>query len=389
MEARWLALAVLTAARTSMGFQFQSLPSVAPLLIVDLGITYAEVGFLIGLYFLPGVVLALPGGLLGRRFGDKRVVVAGLALMVAGGVVAGFADSYPALATGRVMSGVGAVLLNVLMAKMITDWFAGREIVLAMAVFVNSFPIGIGLALLTLGGMAESLGWGAALHVTAIFAGAALLLVAVAYHPHPNDGRAATLALSSGGRISRGEAALASLAGAMWGIFNGALAVTFTFVPILLIEAEYTVGGAGSLVATMTWLSVASVQAGGLIAQRFGRRTLLLLSGTIAWGIGLLILPLAPPVPVLLIIGLMMGLPVGVVMSLPSEVLRPESRATGMGLFYTALYVGHFSLPPIAGWLLDLSGSPAVSLAFGGMLVLTIIPMSAVFRAFQKRPGAV
>jgi MFS family permease len=84
-----------------MGFQFQSLPSVAPPLIADLGITYAEVGFLIGRYFLPGVVLAPPGGLLGRRFGNKRVVVTGLALMVAGGGVAGFADDDSTLSQAR------------------------------------------------------------------------------------------------------------------------------------------------------------------------------------------------------------------------------------------------------------------------------------------------
>jgi len=36
------------------------------------------------------------------------------------------------------------------MTKMVTDWLAGRELVLAMAVFVNAFPIGIGLALLSL-----------------------------------------------------------------------------------------------------------------------------------------------------------------------------------------------------------------------------------------------
>lgn len=387
MEARWLALAVLTAARTSMGFQFQSLPSVAPPLIADLGIGYGDVGFLIGLYFLPGLVLALPGGMLGRRFGDKRVVVAGLALMLAGGVVAGFADSYSVLATGRVMSGLGAVLLNVLMAKMITDWFAGREIVLAMAVFMNSYPIGVGLALTTLGWMSESLGWSAGLHATAIFAGAALLLVTFAYHPHPNDGRSATSASSSSGGISHREVGLVCLAGAIWGVFNGAFIITFAFAPILLMEAGFTVGAAGSLVATTTWLSVASAQAGGFIAQRPGRRTALLLSGIITWGVGLLILPMAAPVPVLVIMGLMMTLPVGVVMALPSEVLRPENRATGMGLFFTVNYLGMFGLPPIAGWLLDLSSSPAASLALGGVLVLTIIPMFAAFRAFQRRPG--
>ncbi len=384
METRWLALAVLTAARTSMGFQFQSLASAAPPLVADLGLGYAEVGFLIGLYFLPGVALALPGGLLGRRFGDKRVVVFGLGLMAAGGVVAGFAEGYPTLVAGRLLSGLGAVLLNVLMAKMVTDWFAGREIVLAMAVFVNSFPIGIGLALLTLGGLAEGLGWRAALHATVVAAAAALVVLAVAYHPHPNDGRASAAAAPGDGRISLREAALACLAGSIWGIFNGAFAITFAFAPILLVETGLTVGGAGTLVAVATWLSVASVQAGGLIAQRWGHRTALLLSGTAAWGVGLLLLPLAPPLPVLLVIGLMQGLPVGVVMALPAEVLRPQSRATGMGLFYTALYIGHAALPPVAGWLLDLSGTPAAPLAFAGVLVLSIVPLFAAFRGFQR-----
>ncbi len=262
MEARWLALAVLTAARTSMGFQFQSLASAAPPLVADLGLGYAEVGSLIGLYFLPGVALALPGGLLGRRFGDTRVVALGLALMAAGGALAGLAGGYGALAAARLVSGLGAVLLNVLMAKMVADWFAGREVVLAMAVFVNSFPIGVGLALLTLGGLAEGLGWRAALHATAAAAAAALLLVAFAYRPHPNDGGAAGgTATLPGGRISRREAALACIAGAIWGVYNGAFAITFAFAPVLLIGTGFAAGAAGSLVAVATWLSVASVQA--------------------------------------------------------------------------------------------------------------------------------
>jgi hypothetical protein len=60
LETRWLALAVLTAAHTSMGFQFQALASAAPPLVGDLGLGCAEVGSLIGRH-LGG------GGSLGRR----------------------------------------------------------------------------------------------------------------------------------------------------------------------------------------------------------------------------------------------------------------------------------------------------------------------------------
>ena len=48
---------------------------------------------------------------------------------------------------GRLISGMGAVLLNVLVTKMTTDWFVGREIGTALALLVSSWPIGIGIAL--------------------------------------------------------------------------------------------------------------------------------------------------------------------------------------------------------------------------------------------------
>src|SRR5689334_6997761 len=110
MEPRWMALMVLTAARTSMGFQFQSIASVSPGLIGDLGLTYADLGSLIGLYFMPGIVMAMPAGMLGRRFGDRRVVIVGLGLMALGGIVASLAQGFAGLAVGRLISGLGAVL---------------------------------------------------------------------------------------------------------------------------------------------------------------------------------------------------------------------------------------------------------------------------------------
>jgi predicted MFS family arabinose efflux permease len=127
MEARWSALAVLTAARVSMGFQFQSLASASPLLADDLGTTYAEIGALIGLYMLPG-------GLLGRCFGDRNVVADGLMPMALGGAITGLASGYPVMMLGRLISGAGAILMTVLMTKMVTDWFANGKIVLVMAI---------------------------------------------------------------------------------------------------------------------------------------------------------------------------------------------------------------------------------------------------------------
>src|SRR5436309_3868665 len=81
---RWGILAVLFTVRLAMGFQFQSVAAVAPLLERDLGVGLADIGILIGLYFTPGVALALPGGAIGQKFGDKPTVLAALLLMLAG-----------------------------------------------------------------------------------------------------------------------------------------------------------------------------------------------------------------------------------------------------------------------------------------------------------------
>jgi MFS family permease len=71
---RWAILAVLFTVRLSMPFQFQSVAAVAPLLTEKFGLNLADIGLLIGLYFTPGVALALPGGAIGQRFGDKSTV---------------------------------------------------------------------------------------------------------------------------------------------------------------------------------------------------------------------------------------------------------------------------------------------------------------------------
>lgn len=384
-DARWLALAVLTVARAAMGFQFQAPAAVGPLLLEELPVGASEIGFLIGLYMLPGVMLALPAGLFGARFADTRIVAIGLALMAGGGLFMGFAESYPALVAGRAISGVGAVLLNVFMAKMVTDWFSGREIVLAMAIFMNAFPGGIGLALLSLGWLGEGAGVQAAFYATAGTAIAALLLLLLCYRPHAND---AAQAAGTGGplRLSQGETLLVCLAGAIWGLYNGAFTIALGFAPLFLVAEGMGVSEAGFIIGLTTWLVVASVQVGGMLVQRWGQANAILLAGITIPGICLLLLPTFAPVPLLVLFGLLLGLPVGIIVSLPAAVLRPEVRAAGMGVFFTGLYLGHSLLPALAGRLQDLTASRATAFHLAGLLLLSTLPLYAAFRTRQTRP---
>jgi MFS family permease len=170
MARRWWCLAALTLARAAIGYQFQSLAAVAPLIAGQLGFDKAQLGWLVGLYLLPGVVVALPGGLLGARFGDRRLVLVGLALMAAGGGWLAVCGSLAEASAARLVSGIGAVTLNVLVTKMVADWFDGKERLLAMSILINSWPIGIGLSLLLLSPLGQVAGWRWGVASTTLFA---------------------------------------------------------------------------------------------------------------------------------------------------------------------------------------------------------------------------
>src|SRR4030081_3826852 len=180
---RWGILAVLFAVRATMAFQFQSVAAVAPLLSSEYGVGLADVGVLIGLYFAPGVALALPGGAIGQRFGDKTTVIGALLLMLAGSVAMASAVSWNMQIAGRLVAGAGGVILSVQMTKMLTDWFAGKEIATAMAILVNSWPAGIAGSLLTLPLIGTQWGIGAVYLSVAACIACAIALLAFCYRP--------------------------------------------------------------------------------------------------------------------------------------------------------------------------------------------------------------
>ena len=64
MHERWAVLAALTFARTVMGFQFETVPALAAPVMQTFGLRYFELGTIVGLYLLPGIAVALPGGVI-------------------------------------------------------------------------------------------------------------------------------------------------------------------------------------------------------------------------------------------------------------------------------------------------------------------------------------
>ncbi|MDQ6639346.1 MAG: MFS transporter [Pseudomonadota bacterium] len=390
MSPSWRCLGALTLARAAMGFQFQSIAAVAPLIGDGLGLDKTQLGWLIGLYLLPGVAFALPGGLLGRRFGDKRLVLVGLALMGIGGAWLGVAESFITANAARFTSGIGAVILNVLMTKMVTDLFAGRERLLAMSVLINAWPIGIGISLAAIGPLGEFAGWRWGVASSALFAMIGLAVVATLYRPPvapAGSGSVPPAATGIGiGVLTRVEWSLLAIGSLPWLLYNAAYQIVLSFLPSFLVGNGLGIAHAGWLVAVNTVMFVVSVQAGGFLLERSARPERLCHATIVAWCATLLFIAAgSAPLPWLVLGGLVGGIPAAALVSAPGEFLRPESRSAGMGVFYTVYYLGCAVLPTLAGALYDVSGGKAALWMAAATAFLATATLFAFRRAMAAR----
>lgn len=391
MHRRWLILAVLFVARTAMGFQYQTVASTAPLLLSELHVGFAELGTLIGLYHICGVVLSLPGGLIIRRLGDKNLCAIGLTMMAGGGCIVGLSHSYGVAFAGRLASGMGATLFNLVLTKMATDWFARREIVLAMAVILSTWPFGIALGLFIEPRIADAFGWRPVMLLSGAICLLSLLLVALCYRQPPERAEVGQPTQTVGLPPLRVLAPVIA-AGVMWGSFNAGLVTYFSFVPsFLAMTKAMTTAEAGALASLALWIGMVSIPLGGFVVQRIGRPSVaILVFCTLASASLALLVAGAPPFLACTMFGLAIGPPPGVITSLPAGVLTPNERATGFGMFYTCHFLLQASGPAIGGWIHD-AGGGAASLLFGSALFLVPLPMLALFRLLTERlqPGLV
>src|SRR6516165_7710917 len=328
-----------------MAFQFQSVAAVAPLLSGKFGVSLVDIGLLIGLYFTPGIALSLPGGAIGQKFGDKRTALIALVLMLVGSLAMALTDLWSLQIAGRLVAGAGGVLLNVQLTKMITDWFAGKEMATAMAIFVNSWPAGVALSLLSLPLIGTAYGLAAVhLFVAALIAVGAVM---AAFYRAPEH---AIAGVASSARLSVRVMMAVIVAGLIWGLFNLGFAMIFSFGPTMLVERGYTIAQSGSVISIVLWLAVFSVPLGGFVADRLKRPQFVLVAGSLLFALLMLLLAHSGVViPLVVALGLISGQPAGPMMSLPARVLEPATRALGMGIFYTLYYAAMTVGPIVAG----------------------------------------
>lgn len=382
MPLRWTMLIVLFMVRLAMGYQFQSVASVSSHLVTELGLSYTQVGTLIGFFLLPGVFIAIPSGTLTRVVTDKRLLMIGALTMIAGALIMATADGVTSLYTGRLITGIGGTIFNVILTKMVTDWFVQHEIVTALAIMLTAWPIGISLGLLTQGGLADVHGWPWAMHATGILAFIALILTATLYRDAPGHKHGKNQPLRFG--LPPRQFIHISIVGLGWTLYNASFIIFVSFTPDVLISHGYEPDAARSITSLAMWAMLISIPFGGRLLEVFGwiTITIVVTLSTAAVAMASVSQGIAPEA-LCAAFGVIAGVPAGALMALSAQAVSADNRGPGLGIFYTWYYVGMTMGPAVAGWSRDVSASAAAPVILGAALLGGVVLSVAVLRLLQ------
>lgn len=179
-----LAIWLIGAAHMVSHFYHLVLPPLFLFAKPALQVSYAQLGFVMTVYFVATAVVQVPIGLLVDRVGARAVLIAGLVLHGAALVAAGLAPSYPMLLVAFFLGGIGNAVFHPADFSILSNNV--RESHLGRAFSVHTFCGGIGYAAapVVMGMLALTLGWqgamiaagglGVAIGAAVLFAGTGL-----------------------------------------------------------------------------------------------------------------------------------------------------------------------------------------------------------------------
>ncbi|MEW2485941.1 MFS transporter [Streptomyces sp. NPDC048411] len=161
MNRRWWALGALVASLLVLGFDMTILNVALPTMAEQLGATLGEQQWMADAYIVVFAALMLPAGLLGDRFGRRRMLITGLGVFLIGSLVGALADTVPAVVTARCVMGIGGALVMPLALAVVPSLFGEpRDRVKAVGIISAASALGLPLGPIVGGWLLDHFWWG-------------------------------------------------------------------------------------------------------------------------------------------------------------------------------------------------------------------------------------
>ncbi|MBM3139437.1 MAG: MFS transporter [Chloroflexi bacterium] len=365
-----------------------------PLLAIDLGASVALAGLVFALRGFGTIVFDVPAGLAESRFGDRRTLAAGAALIVIVGVGSALSGNVWQLAFFTFLYGGGNAVFQVARLSYIAEVTPVEYRARAIALLGGANRVGTFAGPILGGVLAQALGFPSVFLFQAATAALALVLVLLLIR----GGAAAT---------ASGHSVYARLGRTLvdhrrsfltWGLAVITLQVIRSGRQILLplwgAHIELDVAAIGVVVGLSSGIDMLLFYPVGVMMDRWGRKGVAL-SSLLMLSIGLALIPLARGFEALLLVGVVTGfgngLGTGIVMTLGADLSPPTGRGEFLGVWRLVGDVGHAGGPFVIGAVaqaLTLAVAAAVTAGVGlvGAVFLALVAAETLRRA-PPRPA--
>lgn len=393
----WAVLAMLYLAAASAPLNMFKVAALAPMLIEELAIPITDIGILMSVFNIAGLILALPAGFLVQRMGVKPAILLAVGVTAIGSIVGVFALGFGILALSRTIEGIGFGLLGVGAPSGISNWFPKERRGLPLGVFTTWVPLGNLITLSFTPTIAGTAGWQGAWWFGA---GACILMfiVVALFFRMPNEEEAFALHGEEGSRMGRAskEEAKAILKGSYKVLRNGRiwlLGIVFAVFNmagpggVVNFFATYLEGPIGlplALAGIMTAVSMLGVcifePLSGWISDKVGSRKVVMLVP--AFGLIVTSFFIFNPaigfvgVWVVMILHISMfcsGISVGTYASAPEMAGRPEFASMAMGMVALCQNVGLLLGPIMLSNVLTWTGGDWVSVGYFWLVPVAVV----------------
>ena len=336
-----------------------------PAIIKVLNISPAEVGLLVTVFTLPGIILTPVLGVYADIYGRKKILIPSLFLFSLAGIACGFTRDFNVLLIFRFLQGVGASSLGSLNVTVIADLFSGKDRSSAMGYNASILSMGTA-AYPLLGGALATLGWNYPFFLPILAIPVGLLVLISLKNPEPMKKLELKVYLKETFKSVRKKDAL--------GLF---IASTFTFIilygsyltyfPVLMDSRfrayPWMIGLILSAMSVTT--ALAASQLGKLTARYSAKR--LLLFAYLVYAVGLLLITQITSLWWLILPAIIFGLGHGInipcIHTLLASMAPLEFRASFMSFNGMVLRLGQSLGPLIMGLVLGLSSLSGVFIA--------------------------
>lgn len=184
---RWWALAALGTCMLVIGFDLTILNVALPEMAGQLGAGTGEMQWIVDAYIVVFAATMLPAGLLGDRFGRRRILITGLAVFLAGSLLGALVDEPGWIITARTFMGLGAALVTPLALSVLPSLFEDeKERTKAIGIITATVAGGMPLGPIVGGWLLDHFWWGSVFLVN-VPLGALGIVVCLVLLPESRD----------------------------------------------------------------------------------------------------------------------------------------------------------------------------------------------------------